>query len=56
MKSRVLVASLGVALIAMLWEHEKPAIAEGEKRVLPIFQVDANFPICPIMELGGVGE
>ena len=57
MKSQVLVASLGVALIGIIvGTSEKTAIAEGEKRVLPIFQVDPNFPTMPDhMELGGVG-
>ena len=51
------VTSLGIALIVVLGGvSEKPAIAEGPKRVLPIFQVDPNFPTMPDhMNMGGVG-
>lgn len=59
MKSRILIGavSLGAALMAILWgTFEETAVAEGPKRVLPIFQVDANFPTLPDhMEMGGVG-
>jgi hypothetical protein len=59
MKSRMWigVTSLGIALIAVFGGmSEKPANAEGPKRVLPIFQVDPNFPTMPDhMNLGGVG-
>ena len=59
MKSHIFigVASVGVALMVMLGGmSEKTAIAQGQKRVLPIFVVDANFPTMPEhMEMGGVG-
>ena len=59
MKSHILIgiASVGVALMVMLGgTSEKTAIAQGQKRVLPIFEVDANFPTMPErMEMGGVG-
>jgi len=35
---------------------QNSARAEGPKRVLPIFQVDSNFPTMPAhVNLGGVG-
>ena len=52
MKIRIFIgaASLAAALIAIL------GAADGPKLVLPIFQVDANFPTMPDhMEMGGVG-
>ena len=59
MKSHIFigVAYVGVALMVMLGGmSEKTAIAQGQKRVLPIFVVDANFPTMPEhMEMGGVG-
>jgi hypothetical protein len=50
-------ASIGCAILAMLFvTSPHSAAADGEKRVLPIFQVDANFPTMPAhMEMGGVG-
>jgi len=51
------VAPVGVAVIVMLGGMpEKTAIAQGQKRVLPIFVVDANFPTMPEHTvMGGVG-
>lgn len=51
------VASLGIALLVSLsGPLQNTAIAEGPKRVLPIFHVDPNFPTMPDhMNLGGVG-
>ena len=59
MKSHILigVASVGAALMVLLvGMSENTAIAQGQKRTLPIFVVDANFPTMPEhMEMGGVG-
>jgi len=58
MKGHILIgaAFVGVALVVMFGASEKPAIAQAQKRVLPIFAVDANFPTMPEhMEMGGVG-
>ena len=43
-------------MLALGGARSKTAIAQGQKPVLPIFQVDANFPTMPDrMVLGGVG-
>lgn len=58
MKSHVWIgaASAGVALMVMLAGMSEKTAAQGQKRVLPIFEVDAKFPTMPEhMELGGVG-
>ena len=48
MKSHIGVVSVGVALMVMLGgTSEKTAMAQDQKRVLPIFVVDANFPTMP---------
>ena len=64
MKRQILMGAgfVGVALVVILGgaRSERTAIAQGQKQgqkpVLPIFEVDANFPNMPEhMVLGGVG-
>ena len=60
MKRRVLMGAgfVGVALVVILGgaRSEKIAIAQGQKPVLPVFEVDARFPSMPDHTvLGGVG-
>ena len=60
MKRRVLMGAgfVGVALVVILGgaRSEKIAIAQGQKPVLPIFEVDHRFPKMPDgLVLGGVG-
>ena len=60
MQRRILIGAgfVGVVLVLILGaaRSEKTAIAQGQKPVLPVFQVDARFPTMPDHTvLGGVG-
>jgi len=58
MKRRILIGAgfVGVVLVLGAARTEHTAIAQGQKPVLPVFQVDATFPTMPDHTvLGGVG-
>jgi len=58
MKRRILIGAgfVGVVLVLGAARTERTAIAQGQKPVLPVFQVDATFPTMPDHTvLGGVG-
>ena len=60
MKRRILMGAgfVGVGLVLVLAgaRSERAVIAQGQKQVLPVFQVDAGFPTMPDHTvLGGVG-
>jgi NHL repeat len=58
MNRRILIGAgfVGVVLVLGAARTEKTAIAQGQKPVVPVFQVDATFPTMPDHTvLGGVG-
>jgi len=58
MNRRILIGGgfVGVVLVLGAARTEKTAIAQGQKPVVPVFQVDATFPTMPDHTvLGGVG-
>jgi DNA-binding beta-propeller fold protein YncE len=60
MKTRVRIGAgfVGMALVGILGQasSEKGAIAQGQKSVLPVFEVDPGFPKMPEhLVMGGVG-